>query len=282
MGAFTKESPKRSVGDALTHREALTQWEEHMDFGLKGKKVIIAGASRGIGFASANAFAAEGCDVAICARGQEGVDAALAKLGAHGTKVTGAAVNMADGAAYRAWVDQAAGELGGCDIFIPMASAGGGPASEETWQAAYDLDLMGVFRGIETALPHLEKSGSPAIVVVATTAALEEFGGPQAYNSIKAAVINYASNLSQALAPKGIRVNTISPGPIYIERGAWNWVKDNIPGMYEATLAAVPMGRMGNAEEVANAIVFAASNAVPFMTGTNIVVDGGITKRVQY
>lgn len=253
-----------------------------MDLKLNGKKVLIAGGSRGIGLATAKAFASEGADIAICARGQEGVDAAVAAISGHGTKTVGHAVDIADGAAYRGWVDAAAGELGGCDVFIPMASAGGGPASEETWKAAYDIDLMSVFRGVDAAVPHLAKSDSGSIVVVATTAALEEFGGPQAYNSMKAAVINYASNMSQALAPQGIRINTVSPGPIYIEGGAWNWVKDNIPDFYNGTLAAIPMGRMGNAEEVANTIVFAASGAAPFMTGTNIVIDGAITKRVQY
>ncbi|MEO0981297.1 MAG: SDR family oxidoreductase [Pseudomonadota bacterium] len=253
-----------------------------MDLKLNGKKVLIAGASRGIGLATAKAFAAEGCDVAICARGAEGVGAAVADISSAGTRVVGDAVDIADGAAYRAWVDKAAGELGGCDVFVPMASAGGGPASEDTWKAAFDIDLMSVARGVEAATPFLEKSDAGAIVCVSTTAALEDFAGVQAYNAVKAAVINHAAGLAQALAPKGIRVNTVSPGPIYIEGGAWNFVKDNMKPFYDATLAAIPMGRMGNAEEVANAIVFAASSAVPFMTGTNIVIDGGVTKRVQY
>ena len=253
-----------------------------MDLNLKGKKVIIAGASRGIGLASAKAFAAEGCDVAICARGADGVNAALKEISGGSGKAIGEAIDIGDADAYRGWVDRSAAELGGCDIFIPMASAGGGPASEETWKASYDIDLMSVFRGIDAAMPHLEKSDAASIVVVGTTAAVEFFAGAQAYNSIKAAVINYASNLSQTLAPKGIRVNSISPGPVYIDGGAWNWVEDNLPDFYNATLDSIPMGRFGNAEEVANSIVFTASPAVPFMTGTNIVVDGAITKRVQY
>ncbi|MEL6950059.1 MAG: SDR family oxidoreductase [Pseudomonadota bacterium] len=253
-----------------------------MELRLKGSRVLIAGASRGIGLASAKAFAAEGCDVAICARGQSGVDDAVEALTSMGVRAIGDSVDLSDAQAYREWIVGAANTLGGCDVFIPMASAGGGAASEETWQAAFNVDLMSVFRGIDTAVPFLEKSDSGAIVAVSTTAAVEDFAGPQPYNAMKAAVINYMSAMSQALAPKGIRVNTISPGPIYVEGGAWNWVKDNIPDFYKATLAGMPMGRFGNAEEVANAIVFAASSAVPFMTGTNIVVDGGFTKRVQY
>ncbi|MCG8442396.1 MAG: SDR family oxidoreductase [Caulobacterales bacterium] len=253
-----------------------------MDLKLTGRKVIIAGASRGIGLATAQTFAREGADVAICARGPEGVEAAVASLAAHGRKAVGEAVNMADGEAYRGWIARAAGQLGGCDIFIPMASAGGGPASEESWKAAFDLDLMGVFRGVEAATPYLEQSDAGSVVAVSTTAALEDFAGPQPYNAVKAGVINYISNMSRALAPKGVRFNTVSPGPIYIDGGAWAWVKDNAPDFYNATLAGLPMGRFGNAEEVANAIVFAASPAVPFMTGANIVVDGAYTKRVQY
>lgn len=253
-----------------------------MDLGLKGMKAILAGASKGIGRATAEALAAEGCDVAVCARGQEGVDSTVASLKAKGVKAFGAAVDMADGDAYRAWVGKAAEALGGCDIFISFASAGGGPAGEETWKKTFDLDLMATYRGIEAALPHLEKSKAGAIVAVASTAALEEFLGPQAYNAVKAAVINYASALSQQLAPKGIRVNTVSPGPIWIDGGAWNMIKTHMRPLYDQTVAAVPMGRLGTGEEVAKAIAFMASPACRFMTGTNLVIDGGVTKRVQY
>jgi 3-oxoacyl-[acyl-carrier protein] reductase len=252
-----------------------------VDLGLKGLKAVLAGASKGIGRATAEVLAAEGCAVAICARGQHGVDEALGSLRAK-TKAIGEAVNVSDAAAYTSWVKRSAEELGGCDIFISFVSAGGGPASEETWKAVIDNDLLSTFRGIQAAMPFLEKSKSGSIVAISTTAALEEFLGPQAYNAIKAAVINYAHAMSQALAPKGIRVNTVSPGPIYIDGGAWNMVKDHMSAIYDMTLKAIPMGRLGNAEEVARTIAFVASPACRFMTGTNVVVDGGFTKRVQY
>jgi 3-oxoacyl-[acyl-carrier protein] reductase len=253
-----------------------------MDLGLKGMKAVLAGASKGIGLATAEALAAEGCDVAICARGQEGVDKAVAGLKAKGVKAIGASVDMADAGAYRAWVAKAAEDLGGCDIFISFASAGGGPASEETWKAVFDLDMLATFRGIEAAMPYLEKSKAGSIIAVASTAALEDFFGPQAYNAMKAAVINYASALSQALAPKGIRVNTVSPGPVWIDGGAWDMIKTHMTALYDQTVKAVPMGRLGTGAEVAKAITFMASPACPFMTGTNLVIDGGVTKRVQY
>ncbi len=253
-----------------------------MDLGLKGLKAVLAGASKGIGRATAEALAAEGCDVAICARGQGPVDEAVTSLKAKGVKAWGASVDMADAGAYTAWVTKAAEELGGCDIFISFASAGGGPATEESWKAVFELDMLATFRGVQAIMPDLEKSKAGSIVAVASTAALEDFFGPQAYNAMKAAVINYASALSQQLAPKGIRVNTVSPGPVYIDGGSWDMIKTHMTPLYEQTVKAVPMGRLGTGAEVAKAIAFMASPACPFMTGTNIVIDGGVTKRVQY
>lgn len=253
-----------------------------MDLGLKGLKAVLAGASKGIGRATAEALAAEGCDVAICARGQEAIDATVASLEAKGVKAVGAAVDMTDGEAYRAWVAQAAEQLGGCDIFISFASAGGGPATEASWKAVFDLDVLATFRGVEAAMPYLETSRAGSIVAVGTTSALEDFFGPQAYNALKAAVINYASGLSQALAGKGIRVNTVSPGPTFVDGGSWDLIATHMPAIHDQTVKSIPMGRLGTAEEVAKAIVFMASPACPFMTGTNVVIDGGLTKRVQY
>lgn len=253
-----------------------------MDLGLKGMNAVLAGASKGIGRATAEALAAEGCNVAVCARGQDTVDATVASLKSKGVKAIGQSIDMTDAAAYAGWVQSAAEELGGCDIFISFASAGGGPASEETWKKVFDLDLMATFRGIQAALPFIEKSKSGSIIAVSSTAALEDFFGPQAYNALKAAVINYASALSQQLAPKGIRVNTVSPGPVFIEGGSWDMIKTHMTPLYDQTIKAVPMGRLGTGEEVAKAIVFMASPACPFMTGTNVVIDGGVTKRVQY
>lgn len=253
-----------------------------MDLGLKGLKAVLAGASKGIGRATAEVLAAEGCDVAICARGQETVDSAVESLKGKGGKVFGESVDMADAGAYAGWIDRAAGQLGGIDIFIPFASAGGGPASEESWKKAFDVDLLATFRGIQAALPHIEKSQAGSIVAISSTAALEDFFGPQAYNAIKAAVINYASALSQQLAPKNIRVNTVSPGPIWVTGGSWDMIKTHMTPLYEQTVKAVPMGRLGEDAEVARAIAFVASPACRFMTGANLVIDGGVTKRVQY
>ena len=252
-----------------------------MDLGLAGKNAVITGSTRGIGRAIANLLAAEGTNLAICSRNQEEVDSAVAELSAKGVKVTGAVVDVADKASYQAWIASVGEELGGIDIFVPNVSAGGGNMSEEGWEANYNRDLLGTTRGVEAAMPFLEKSSAASIVVISSTAGVETFMGPQPYNAIKGALVIHAKQLSQALAPAGIRVNCVSPGPIFIEGGAWEFIKENMTDLYDATLADIPSGRFGSAEEIANTVAFIASPAASLITGVNLVADGGFTKRVQ-
>ena len=252
-----------------------------MDLGLAGKKALITGATRGIGRAIANLLAAEGVDLAICSRNKAEVDSAVSELSAKGVKVTGAVVDVADKAAYQGWIASAAEELGGLDIFVPNVSAGGGDMSEQGWLNNFNVDLMGTTRGVEAALPFLQKSSSASVVIISSTAGVETFMGPQPYNAIKGALVIHAKQLSQALAPAGVRVNCVSPGPVFIEGGAWDYIKANMTELYDSTLSQIPQGHMGSAEEVANAVVFLASPAASLITGVNLVADGGFTKRVQ-
>jgi NAD(P)-dependent dehydrogenase (short-subunit alcohol dehydrogenase family) len=252
-----------------------------MDLELSGKKAVVTGATRGIGRAIANLLADEGVDLAICSRNREAVDEAVGELSARGVKVTGAAVDVADKEAYQAWITGAGQELGGIDIFVPNVSAGGGSLDEEGWVKNFNVDLLGTTRGIEAAMPFLEKSGAAAIVVIGSVAAVEEFAAPQTYNAIKAAVIVHAEQLALALGGQGIRVNCVSPGPVFIEGGDWDFIKNNMPDFYQASQAKIPRGSLGRAEEIANAVVFLASPAASLVTGVNLVVDGGYTKRVQ-
>ena len=252
-----------------------------MDLGLSGKNAVITGSTRGIGRAIAKLLAAEGASIAICSRNQEEVDTAVSELGAGGAQVTGAAVDVADKDSYQAWIASVGEALGGIDIFVPNVSAGGGNMSEEGWQANFNIDLLGTTRGIEAAMPFLEKSDAGSIVIISSTAGVETFMGPQPYNAIKGALVIHAKQLSQALAPVGIRVNCVSPGPIYIEGGAWEFIRENMSDLYDATLADIPSGRMGSAAEIANAVAFLASPAASLITGVNLVADGGLTKRVQ-
>lgn len=251
-----------------------------MDLGLEDKKVLVTGGSRGIGRAIAARMLAEGAKVSICARGQEGVDEAVAALG---DGVIGAAVDVGDGDALRGWVEQSAADLGGIDVFINNASGGGGGTNDKKFDQNYQVDLMGLVRGVQAAEEHLAASGSGAVLQIATTAAVEHFGpGPSSYMSLKAAAIAYISGLSQTLAAKGIRANTISPGPIFFDSGPWDNIKQGMPEFYEATVAGQPSGRMGTPEEVANVAAFLCSPAASWVTGANLVVDGGYTKRIAF
>ncbi len=254
-----------------------------MDLGLRGKNVIMNGGAHGIGLATLKRFAAEGANVAFFSRDPSKVEVAKTAIEAAGDgSVFAEAFDMTnDPEGYKTWLGKARDELGGCDIFVHTASSSGQGATGD-WQRGLDLDVMGAVNAVEVLTPALEESDAGSIVFMSSTAALENFIVPQAFNALKAALITYASQLGQALAPQGIRVNTVSPGAIYYPGGNWEMIKTNVQPLYEATLAQMPMGRFGNPEEVANAIVFVASPAVPYMTGTNVVVDGGFTKRVQF
>lgn len=252
-----------------------------MDLGLKGRKVILTGGSRGIGRAALEVFAAEGCDIAFFSRNAEQVSETVDSLARHGSLVIGEALDMLDHGAYVEWLKSAADRLGGCDIFVPGASASGSGATGD-WEACFAADIKGTVLGCETLLPYLEKSGSGAIVIMASTAGTETFIVPQAFNAMKAALIAYSGQLSQMVGPQGIRVNCVSPGPIKFPGGNWEAIGAAMPELYQATEAAFALGRWGGPEEVARTIVFLASAASSYTTGTNVVVDGGYTKRVQF
>ncbi|TDJ39403.1 MAG: SDR family oxidoreductase [Gammaproteobacteria bacterium] len=252
-----------------------------MDLQLKGKKAVITGGSRGIGRAIAETLADEGCDVAICARTEDGVNEAVESLKSKGVNAFGQAVDVGDGDALKAWIEASAEALGGIDVLVSNVS-GGQPPGEEGWKSIFGHDILGAVRCVEAATPHLVKDGGGSIIMVSSTAALEKFMAAGPYNALKAALIQYSGALSQDLAPKGIRVNAISPGPIFIEGGAWDNIKKNMTPFYEATLADIPLGRMGTAEEVAAQVALLASPRGGFTTGTNVVIDGGLTKRIQF
>lgn len=253
-----------------------------MDLGLKGKKAIVTGSTKGIGRRIVDLLADEGCDVGICSRDAEEVEAAVAELKKKGVNAVGGEVNVRDGDAYKAWLEQTAEQLGGCDIFIPNVSAGGGMDSEKNWWKNFEIDVLGTVRGVETLTPHLEKSDAASVVVISSTNAVEFFIGPMAYNAMKAALLNYAKQLSQFVAAKGIRVNSITPGPVYFAGGAWEMIEGTMPDFYKATIKQIPTRRMATPEEVARVTVFVASPAASVLQGANVVADNGFTKRVQY
>ncbi|NNM57373.1 SDR family NAD(P)-dependent oxidoreductase [Acidocella sp.] len=252
-----------------------------MDLGLAGKKIIISGGSRGIGRAIAETFAAEGADVAFFSRNPAQVEDTRAALAKFGHKVVGDVLDMQDMDAYKAWLVKAAQAMGGCDIFIHNASASGSQAATD-WQKCLDVDILGGVAGCETLEPYLAASGAGAVIILSSTAAVETFFVPQAFNALKAALLTYSKQLSQHWAAKGIRVNAVSPGPVSFPTGNWQALKGVMPEVYEATEKAIPLGRMGKPEDVARAVVFLASPAASYITGTNLIIDGGYTKRVQF
>lgn len=253
-----------------------------MELGLTGKKVIMNGGSHGIGLEIVKLFTAEGADVAFFSRDQGRIDAALAAVAGNPGKAHGDAFDMNDNAeGYKAWLAGAAEKLGRCDIFIHTASSSGMSATQD-WHKGFEIDIMGAVLGIEVLESALEASGNGSVIFMSSTAAVETFIMPQAFNALKAALITYASQLSQSLAAKGIRVNTVTPGPVEYPTGNWEMIKGAMPDFYNGTVAQMPMGRLGAPDEVARAVAFLASPASSYTTGVNFVVDGGFTKRVQF
>lgn len=253
-----------------------------MDLGLKGKKAIITGGSRGIGRAICELLAEEGCDLALCARGKAGVEEAVAALAGNGVRAYGGVVDVADTGALRGWVADAGQMLGGLDIFVANVSALAQTMDEESWRASLDIDVMGTIAGIEAAIPMLEKSAAGSIVVIGTTGAIEIAGAPRPYASVKAALVPYVKALARNLAGRGVRANMVSPGNVYFKGGVWNRVEQNTPEVFKTMLSRNPMGRMGTPQEVANAVIFLASPRASFITGTNLIIDGALTQRVQF
>ena len=252
-----------------------------MDLGLTGKKALVTGATRGIGRAIAETFAGEGVDLAICSRTAEAVEATAKELESRGVKVFAKAVDVGDGEALKSFITDSAAALGGLDILISNPSGGNG-MDEAAWRANFEVDLLGAVRSVEAAQPSLEASDAASIVFISTTAAVETFMGPTSYNAIKAALITHANGLSQSLGGKGIRVNTVCPGPIFIEGGSWDRIKQGRPAMFENAQKGHPGGELGTAQDVANSVVFLSSPAAKHITGVNLVVDGGYTKRVNF
>ena len=253
-----------------------------MDLKLKGLKAIVTGGTKGIGRAIAETLADEGADVAFCARNASEVSEAAAALSAKGVKAIGKALDICDGPALKAWVAEAAAELGGLDIVVANVSALAFPDVEESWKVEFETDMMGTVRLIHAAMPFLEASKAPAVVAIASVSGreIDVVAGP--YGTFKAAIIHYTQGLAYQLAGKGIRANTVSPGNTYFEGGVWHRIKDGDPDLYNMQLGLNPTGRMGTPQEMANAVAFLASPAASFITGTNLVVDGALTRGVQF
>jgi 3-oxoacyl-[acyl-carrier protein] reductase len=251
-----------------------------MDLGLKGKCVLVTGGSKGIGLAIAELFADEAANVAICARNVEEVAKAVKLLAAKDIKAWGQAIDVADPAALKAWIDGAAAELGSIDTIVCNVSALAVGDTPESWEKSFRTDMMHTVNSVAAARPYLEKSKSASIIIVSSVSGFEVDFAAGSYGAIKAALIHYSKGLSKQLVSKGIRVNVVSPGNTYFEGGIWHNIERGNPDFFSTAMSLNPTGRMGTAEEVAAGVVFLASPVASRISGTNLIIDGALTSAV--
>jgi 3-oxoacyl-[acyl-carrier protein] reductase len=246
-----------------------------MDLGLSGKGVIVTGASRGIGRAIALGFAREGANVAICARGAAGLEQAAGELRAQGGgKVHAAACDIADKAALDAFLDGAREALGAVHVLVNNASGFGVMDNEDGWAAGFGVDVMAAVRATWKVAPWIAEAGGGAIVHISSISGLEASGTP-AYGAAKAALQSHARSMARKLARGKVRVNAVAPGSIEFPGGSWEMIKQANPKLYDATLRGIPFGRLGEPAEVADVVLFLASERGRWITGVTLPVDGG-------
>ena len=253
-----------------------------MDLQLTGKKALVTGGTRGIGRAIVETLLREGVSVGFCARDPKEVKATEEALAHVGPRVIGTVLDVSDAEGILRWVDGSASELGGIDIVVNNVSALAIPTSEENWQLSINVDLLGTVRVCSAALQYLEDSESPSIVNISSVSGREvDFaGGP--YGTVKSAIIAYSAHLAFAHAARGIRANTVSPGNTYFPGGVWESIESGNPELFKMAMDLNPTGEMGAPQDTANAVAFLASPAAGRISGTNLVVDGALTRGIQF
>lgn len=257
-----------------------------MDLELKGRKAIVTGATQGIGLCIARQLASEGVNVAICARTAANVERTVRELKGMGVEAIGDAVDVTQRDAYVEWISSVAQRLGGLDVLVSNTTGTPTHPGEEGWNLGFQADIMAAVRGCETALPHLKKSKSGAIILIASISGVMskplQAPGILAYGSCKAALIAYGAQLSKLVAADGVRVNMVSPGPIYFENGAWDHIKQRAPAAYEDAMRHCVIGRLGKPEDIATAVAFLASPKAGFIVGQNLQIDGGYMEHIAF
>ncbi|CAK4031415.1 Hypothetical predicted protein [Lecanosticta acicola] len=255
-----------------------------MYLGLEKKVVLVTGGTKGIGRSIVKAFLHEGSTVHFCSRTASDVQAANETYAKEfpDAKAFGAAVDVSRNEELEEWVQGIVKESSRIDVVVANVSAMAIEDNVENWNAAFQTDMMGTYNLIQAALPHLEKTKGNIVNINSVSGRDVDFTGAGPYGTLKAALIRYTAGLAQQLAPKGIRANTLSPGNIYIQDGVWGGAERNMPEFFHSQWDKNPMGRMGRSEEVADSVVFLASQRASFISGANLIVDGALCKGVQF
>ena len=249
--------------------------EAHMQIALQGRRVVVAGGSRGIGRSIALGFADAGAAVSICARGQDHLTATSREIAARGVKSHAAVCDLADAASIATYVAAAADALGGIDVLVNNASGFGHTDDEAGWAVGINVDLMATVRASHAALPHMEKAGGGAILNISSISGYRASTRAPAYGAVKVAMMHYTASQAATLARKGIRVNCIAPGSIEFPGGHWEERRLAKDPLYSQVLSKIPFGRMGTPDEIAEVALFLASAHARWITGQTLAVDGG-------
>lgn len=263
-----------------------------MELGLTGKRALVLAASRGLGYACALGLAREGCDVVMCSRDQERIEAAAAQIRQEtGARVLPIAVDVSNQAAAQQLVDLAAEQFGGLEIAIH--NAGGPPAgdfasiSDEQWQTAFNLNLMSFVHLVHAVTPEMKKAGYGRIIAITSSSIKQPIPNLVLSNAMRTGVLGLSRTLAKELARDNILLNIIAPGRIATERideidqATASRNGRTIEQVREESIAAIPLGRTGKPDELANLAVFLASEAASYITGATIQVDGGKLDALQ-
>jgi NAD(P)-dependent dehydrogenase (short-subunit alcohol dehydrogenase family) len=263
-----------------------------VDLALEGKSVLVTGGSKGIGRASAQLFAMEGCDVALVARTERNLEMAAEDMRtATGRRVVPLPGDMSVQADVDRVTGQAIEALGKIDILVTCAGSSPGglmeDLTEEQWYSSLSLKFMGYVRSMKAVLPHMRERGSGAIVLVVGNDGIKPTYWETTAGAANAAGINVASSMAEQYGPHGIRVNTVNPGPVNTDR--WDGLEKAFARdkgvsqerAHELAVKSIPLGRICEPEEVANLVVFLASDRASFINGSHILIDGSQRKGIM-